>query len=196
MKQVNVVHGILVAIGLSVIALFLFPALILLFSKIAAAKLLFIVVGYIYICSLLDAGRGRAGMVVLGCGTLLVLIATGLFSSLLTLVVVGTGVLWFTRSALVYRSVLGWILDAALCVLAFGAAAWGGSISGSVIAAIWCFFLVQALWVFVPKWIDFGRKEVEDSPASPCAAPNSAEARFQRAHRAAERALEALFVTN
>jgi hypothetical protein len=96
-----------------------------------------------------------------------------------------TLLIWLLRSLYYYSSVLPSLLDLALGMLAAAATGWAATHSGSVLLATWCFFLVQAAFVAIPR--DCTRRQRE-----PAGAATGNEA-FERARRQADAALRQLF---
>jgi hypothetical protein len=76
------------------------------------------------------------------------------------------------------------LIDLGLSGLSLAAAIWAAHQSGSVFLTVWCFFLVQALFVHIPTHIGRrGEPDHEDLEGAH---------RFERAHHAAESALRKL----
>ncbi len=74
-------------------------------------------------------------------------------------------------------------MDLGLCVLSLITFSWAFMRTGSVFAATWSYFLVQALWVAIPPSIQ--RRNATQEPAS-------GNERFERARRQADEALRQL----
>ena len=89
-----------------------------------------------------------------------------------------------TRSLYFYSSVLPALTDLMLSGLGLAAAVWAAGQTGSVFLSLWCFFLVQALFVVIPTRI---RRRHSESSLGPDGLD-----RFQRAHRSAEAAVRRL----
>ena len=94
------------------------------------------------------------------------------------------GAIWLVRSLYFYSGVVPALMDLGISALSVSAMAWAISRSGSVFLATWCFFLVQALFVAIPKRI--GRRPGTGQDG------HDSEARFQHAYRAAEAAVRRL----
>lgn len=92
------------------------------------------------------------------------------------------GAVWLVRSLYYYSGLVAALADLALSALGAAFAVWAAQRTGSPLLALWCFFLVQAFHVLIPR-----------SPARRGAAafagPDDA---FARAHRAAEAAVRRL----
>lgn len=97
-------------------------------------------------------------------------------------VLVHLGLLWLARSLYYCSGLLPALADLSLVLLGAAFAAWAALRSESAWLALWCFFLVQALRVAVPK--SLARR----------GAPTADDAgdAFARAHRAAEGAVRRL----
>jgi hypothetical protein len=92
------------------------------------------------------------------------------------------GLLWLLRSLYFHTGVLQAGMDLGLHVLAFASAVWAAAQTNSVFLSVWCFFLVQALFVCIPGV----RRESENQPSI------IPESRFDRAHRDAQSAVRRL----
>jgi hypothetical protein len=95
------------------------------------------------------------------------------------------GALWLVRSVYFYSSALSALIDLALNVVAVASAYWAAVHTGSVFLTLWCFFLVQALFVAIPPEL---RRQSRRSPVSH---PNTEN--FERARLRAEKAIRQLF---
>jgi len=107
------------------------------------------------------------------------LIPPGLFLFLLA----HMGLIWLLRCCYCHQSLLAVLLDAGLQGASLVAALWALQHTGSVMLSLWCFFLVQALFVIIPDQL---------SGASDALFTEAADTGFQRAHRSAESALRRL----
>jgi len=94
------------------------------------------------------------------------------------------GLVWLIRSLYFYSSALSALADLGLNLASLAAAIWAATESGSPFLSIWCFFLVQALFVAIPVRMDDNRLERQSE--------GDHEDRFERAHRAAQAALRRL----
>lgn len=93
--------------------------------------------------------------------------------------------IWLVRSLYFYSGMLPALMDLGLSALGVSATVWAITRSGSVFLAVWCFFLVQALFVAIPPAI----KSRRQSPADIA----SDNATFETAKRQADQALRQLF---
>jgi hypothetical protein len=96
------------------------------------------------------------------------------------------GALWLLRSLFFHSSLFSAGADLGLGLLALAAAVWAVVHTGSLLLGIWCFFLVQALFVVIPASLvrssAIGRQPGEDP--------------FDHAHRVAEAAVRRLSSTH
>ena len=93
--------------------------------------------------------------------------------------------IWLIRSLYRYSSFIPTLFDLALNAIAVSAAVWAFVHTGSTFAAIWCFFLTQALSSELPA-TQGGHKDQSDKRGQP-------SGNFQRAQKSAEAALQQLF---
>jgi len=145
-----------------------------------AARLTTLLVGFGYLAYLLRRSPERAGRVV-AVGTWFA--AAGLlwlaWPPLPFYVLAHLGLLWLARSLYLHHGPLAALMDLGLTGLALIAGLGAWLHTGSVFLAVWCLFLVQALFVLIPSRPG-PRKAFEE------------EDRFERAHRSAEAAVRKL----
>ena len=90
--------------------------------------------------------------------------------------------IWLVRSLYFHASAFAALADLLLSGLALGAGIWAAEQSGSVFMTLWCFFLVQALFVCIPG--NLPRPQASD-------AAQMADD-FSQAHQAAQAAVRRL----
>jgi hypothetical protein len=103
----------------------------------------------------------------------------------MTVVLVAVALIWGIRAYTYGRSPVAWLLHGGLCLLGLGAALWAYAHSGSIVLAVWSFFLLQALFVCVPPRL--AQQPVEEGVTGGQEADG-----FARAHQAAQKALDRL----
>ncbi|MCK4864742.1 MAG: hypothetical protein KAT06_04895 [Gammaproteobacteria bacterium] len=108
--------------------------------------------------------------------------------SLLLYIIIQIFIIWIIRSLYFYNSIFSALIDLTLMGMSLVVAVWALLISDSVFLSFWCFFLMQALFVFIPK--NFIGKNKSDlvSPIN--------DDKFKHAHRAAEIAVSKLINPN
>ena len=93
------------------------------------------------------------------------------------------GLLWLIRSAYFYSGLLPAVADLLLSGFSIAVGIWAASRSGSLGLSVWTFFLVQSLFVFIPRTVSkpetVGRRRSGQDP-------------FDKARRSAEAALRRL----
>ena len=189
MKAPGMLEGITLAIGASVAGGVLAALLPILFSEYASAQILISILGLGYLIYLLKRSNERTGRVVMVALWLIasltcMLLDTSLFGTLL----VQAALIWIVRSLYFQASVLPALLDLGLVALGLLASAWAILQTGSVVTAIWCFFLTQSLFVLIPG---FAGTRDDASYFSPVGSD-----RFQSAHRVALDAVRKLSTIN
>ncbi len=93
-------------------------------------------------------------------------------------------IIWILRSLYFYSSLLSSLTDLILTGLSISAAIWAGLHTGTLFLALWSFFLMQSLFVLIPKSlkplnIDNGAAELD----------NDSNDAFNRAYQTAKHAL-------
>lgn len=185
MKQPTFIEGVSVALIAGISATVLFTALISILPMESVIKLLIALFSLGYISYLLSRSQERLGRVSLISGWSLIAAAIWVFAPSLALYgLVHLGLIWLVRSLYHYSSLLSALADLGLNAIALAAATWAALQTESLFITAWCFFLTQALFVYIPP------KLFRNKPAPAGIGVN--EDRFQQAHRAAETALHQL----
>ncbi len=185
MKQPTFPEGVAVALAASLAGGVLYTALDTVFPGVPVLRLLIAAIGLVYVVYLLGRSTERVGRVTAAAAWLLVAgVLWFTHPPLLLYVCVHLGVIWLIRSLYFYSSALSALADLGLNGLGLAAGIWAVTRTGSVLLGIWCFFLVQALFVFIPKSV---RRKSGAGPAGP-----ASEDRFQHAYRVAETAVRKL----
>ena len=189
MRTPTFFEGVIVAIAASVAGAALFTALGLVFPAALVVQLLVAGIGLGYVVYLLSRSRERVGRIAMLALWAVAATATWFVAPSLTLYVLAhLGLVWVVRSLYFYASALPALVDLGLNGLAFASAVWAATATHSIFLSIWCFFLVQALFVFIPRRLRrsgrAGRPERGDDD------------RFQHAYRVAESALQKLSSVN
>lgn len=140
-------------------------------------------IGYLMIRSRERLGRLTVFSVWFG-ATLLSMIFV---PSLVMFALMQLGMIWVIRSLYYYNSVLAALADLGLIGLSTAIALWAWLNTHSLFLAMWCFFLVQALFVLIPK--QFKTQNSKDLNS------NHASDRFEHAYLAAEQAVRQLTLT-
>jgi hypothetical protein len=176
-------EGVAVALIASLVAAILYTVSAPMFGNTAALRVIIGGLALSYVLYLLRRSPSRngrlVGIVMWGFAAAILTYAT---NTLLAYTAGHLLLIWIVRSFNFYTSLLVAMLDLGLSVLSLLAAVWASLNTGSVAAAIWCTFLVQSLFVFLPR-VGIRRSHPETSPP---------EDSFQRALRVAEDAVSKL----
>ena len=106
----------------------------------------------VYLLYLLRRSRARVGRILVIAGWALASLACWVLDvALLQQVLIQAGIVWLVRSLYFHGSLFSAVLDFGLVSAGLAAAAWAMSNTGSLVAALWCFFLVQALFCWLPQ---------------------------------------------
>jgi hypothetical protein len=183
MQRPSVFEGIGVALVISLIASPLGSMVSLWRGGPMGGKLCLVAITYIYIVYLLTQSPKHTGRTLLA-----VLSALALMGSVLLetrwVVLVAMALIAGIRACAYSRSLLPGLLHGGLCLLGLGAALWAYRHSGSLMLTVWSFFLLQALFVWIPLRLR--------SPAATTPGEAGEEDGFIKAHQAAQQALARL----
>lgn len=183
MSRPNFVNGVLLALVLAPAGAASFAALALISAPGPALRIVIAALGALYVAYLLRAAQARVGRPSVAALWLAAAAALWFAAPPLGLYLVAhVALVWGVRVLYHHAGVLAALLDAAVSALALAAAVWAALGTHSVLLAVWCFFLVQALFTAIPG-----------SPAHPqTGGEPQARLRFRRAQRTAEAALARL----
>jgi len=185
MKRPTFFEGVGVALAASLTGAVLFGVLASVFAGGLVMRLLIAGMALAYVLYLLRRSRERVGRIVVVAGWLLAAAVIGfLHPPLVLYLVLHIGLIWLIRSLYFYNSALSSLADLGLTGLALTAAVWALTSTGSLLLGLWCFFLVQALFVTIPN----------NLPRETAEAPSVAdgEDHFQHAYQVAQAALRKL----
>ena len=184
-KQATFLDGVAVAFVAAISAAVLLTALPQVFGMDIAFRLVVSAIGFGYILYLLHRSHEPVGRIaVIALWTVLTTVVWLLNLPLLAYMGVQLGAIWLIRSLYFYTSVLSAFADLGLSGMSLLTAFWAVSWTGSIFLSLWCFFLLQSLFVFIPaSW----KAKTFKGKKSP-----SGENPFDLAHRAAEAAVHKL----
>lgn len=187
MKRPTFIHGVGVAFLLSFFGAALFAALGPFLGGALLLRALIPLLGFAYVLYLLGRSGARTGRVMtIAFWALAAGITWFMAPPLPIYLMVHAALVWLIRSLYFYDSFTPALMDLGLSTMSIAAAVWAVTRSGSIFLAIWCLFLVQALFAIIPRSIE---------PAKAHAERRTDDA-FQRAQRNAEAALRRLSANN
>ena len=185
MKQPTFAEGVGVATAASLTGSILYTAMNVVLPGVPVLRLLIAAIGLAYCIYLLSRSPERVGRIT--AVAIWVLTASVLWFTqppLLLYVCMHLGMIWLVRSLYFYASALSALTDLGLNGLSLAAAIWAVTRTDSVFLGIWCFFLVQALFVLIPKSVTHNSGRAQ--------AGHDANDRFQHAYRVADAAVRKL----
>jgi hypothetical protein len=177
MKYPGIIDGVMVAV---IIAVGVGIATLALGGFTTLGELLNLVLPWatlVYLVYLFKRSDARIGRVVAIAAWAVVSLACWLFDLHLSQQALAqAGIVWLVRSLYFHNSILAALLDLGLVGTGLLAGAWALINTGSAAAALWSFFLLQALFCWIPAF-DPSRDRVGRDDAE--------TASFQSAHRVA-----------
>jgi len=185
MKAPTFLEGVAVALVASLVGSVLYTALTPTFASAAVLRLLIAGIGLGYLLYLLRRSHERVGRITVVALWVLAAVVLWLLHPPLPLyLVLHIGLVWLVRSLYFYASVVSALTDLGLSSLSLAAAIWAATHTGSLFLSVWCFFLLQALFVSIPH--ELSGKAAQRQPVA------DRDDRFQHAQRAAEAAVRKL----
>ncbi|MBT2971899.1 MAG: hypothetical protein KME56_03765 [Candidatus Thiodiazotropha sp. (ex Ctena orbiculata)] len=185
MRRPSFLEGVAVALIATIGIGVLFDPLTMLFASGFVLRMLIAVAGLLYVVYLLRRSGekvGRISSISLWLMSAALIWLMGL--SLPVYLMAHLGLVWLIRSLYFYASLISALADLALLSFGLAAALWAMLQTGSLLLGVWCFFLVQALFVFIPSsWRRAGK---------PGTHLDGADDPFQQAYRTAQAALTKL----
>jgi hypothetical protein len=186
MKRHSFPNGVCFAAVLALLASIATTVFTPILSAVVLYKLLVPALSLAYIVYFLARCPEKVGRVTaLALWTAVAAGASIMEPSLTLYIALHVGAVWLIRSIYTYSSIVSALMDLGLNVTAVSSMYWAAMHSGSIFLAIWCFFLVQALFVAIPPAVTRqpGRKTAPDPDIE----------QFERARRRADAALRQLF---
>lgn len=176
-------EGVLVALIASVFAVVFHTVCAPLVGSASALRIIIGTLALGYVAYLLKRSPRRQGrLAAMTMWALATVIAAWAIDSLLLYAAAHLLLIWLLRSFNFYTSLLAASVDLGLSLLSLLVAVWASMTSGHLGTAVWCAFLVQAMFVFIPRSGWRWAMPIAKSPTD----------RFQHAFRAAEAAVAKL----
>ncbi|PVV10938.1 MAG: hypothetical protein B6D77_07620 [gamma proteobacterium symbiont of Ctena orbiculata] len=185
MKRPSLMQGVGVALVATIGGGVLFSALTTVFVTDFILRLLIAGMGLLYVLYLLYRSGEKVGRFT--SMSIWLVAAVGIWLMGLSLpiyLMAHLGLVWLLRSLYFYSSLISALVDMGLVLFGLAAAVWAMLQTGNLFLSVWSFFLVQALFVFIPNTWQRSGKSINTV--------NVAEDRFQLAHRTAQAALTKL----
>ena len=183
MSRPSFLFGVIVAVALSFIASAVIATLTPFVGVAAVWRLLVPLLALAYLVLLFRHCDERLGRVTTLTAWLLLAVVTWWFAPPAPVyLLIHVTAIWLIRSLYFYAGLVPALLDFGLTALSVCAAVWAAVHTGSLFAAVWCFFLGQALFVAIPRSIRRDHSTSVDT-----------EVRFDTAERRAEAALQRLY---
>lgn len=185
MKQPTFFEGAVLGLLASLVGSSGYSALISIFHVDFSLRILVALLSFAYLLYLISRSRERIGRI----STVTVWLITATSVWFLPLpwpiyLLLHLGLIWLVRTLYFHAGFLAALADLGLLALGGLAALWALNQSNSPFLALWCFFLIQALFVVIPKQL-YPRSGVhphgEDSQDT-----------FQKAYRNAQAAVRKL----
>jgi hypothetical protein len=185
MKRPSFLQGVGVALLATIGGGVLFSALTTVFVSDFVLRLLIALTGLLYVLYLLHRSGEKVGRITSISAWLFAVAVIWLMGLSLPLYLIAhLGLVWLIRSLYFYSSLISALVDFGLVLFGLASAVWAVLQTGNLFFGVWCFFLVQALFVVIPTtW----KRSSKQSTVT-----NSSEESFQHAYRTAEAALTKL----
>ena len=189
MKQATFAEGVVIALISSIAIAAIFSVMSSFYLGESFLRLTVAMLSFAYIIYLLMRTKERIGRVTAMLAWFVITSATLVFvPSVFVYLVTQLLLIWLLRSLYFYNSLFSSFCDLGLMLMSVLIAFWTWSVTSSVFLTFWCFFLMQALFVFIPKNIFSKRERVVKEDIE--------NDRFEYAHQAAETALAKLLHNN
>ena len=152
MKQATFPEGVTIALIASITVAALFSVMSSLFIGGNVFMLLVAAISFFYIVYLLLRSREREGRItVIASWFVITLVSLIFVSSLFLYLAIQLFMIWLVRSLYFYNSIFSALIDLAMTVMSLVVALWVLTVSDSLFLSFWSFFLMQALFVYIPK---------------------------------------------
>ena len=189
MKQATFADGVGIALLSSVIVAAVFMTMSSVFIGGDLFRLLISMLSFFYMLYLFSRSGSRIGKVTTIFIWFVITFSALVFvHSIIMTIAIHLLMIWLIRSLYFYNSLFSSFIDLALTILSLMIAVWVWSFSGSLFLSFWCFFLMQALFVFIP--ISFSSNQKSSG------LNKHDNDRFEHAYRAAELAVRNISINH
>jgi len=189
MKKATFTEGVGIALIASIAVASLFTVMSSLFIGSNLFRLLVAGIAFAYILYLFMRSKERVGRVTVVVSWFVITLMSLVFiESLIIYLAIQLFMIWLMRSLYFYNSVFSALIDLVVTGMSLVVSMWALSVSGSLFLTFWSFFLVQALFVYIPK--NFSTKKKSEF------IHQTENDKFEYAHHAAEVAVEKLLKTH
>jgi hypothetical protein len=183
-KRPGFFEGVIIALAFSLLG----GAVFTMFHPFVAAgfltRLIVSALAFCYILYLLWRSQERTGRVTVVIAWLIASITIWVFSpSILLYVMLHLALIWLVRSLYFHAGIVPSLLDLGLTGIALLLALAAGLHTQSLFIGLWCFFLCQALFVYIPATLQRKARSTRQTRH---------EDRFERAHQVAVAAVRKL----
>jgi hypothetical protein len=186
MKRPTFIEGAVFALAVSTVGSVLLPVLSWTLPTATVLRLLIAGIGFSYVIYLLSRNDERIGRVITLAVWSVAALAAWIFApSIVLYALLHLALVWLIRSLYFYSSTLSALLDLGLSGFSLATTLWVASWTGSFFMTLWCFFLMQALFVAIPSNWKSGQAK-GDRPDD--------DNRFELAYRAAQSAVRKLSI--
>ena len=152
MKKATFFEGVGFALISSIVVAVIFTAMSHIFLNGTIFRLLIAGLSFSYLIYLFLRSNECTGKVtIISIWFAITIVSLMFVSSLLLYITIQLFMIWIMRSLYFYNSVFSALTDLVLTGMSLLVAIWAMSVSGSIFLSFWCFFLMQALFVFIPK---------------------------------------------
>lgn len=187
MKRPHLSEGILVAVLASLVISVIFTVLSAFFPTRWLLQLLIAGASFAYVCYLLARSQEKIGRLTAVVVWAIIAILTWLFSpSMIISLFIHLGMIWLVRALYYYTSLVIALLDLGLVLFGMAAAIWTMMYTNSLLLGVWCFFLIQSLFVLLPADLKSGFLKKSGESTLPTVRPADA---FEQAYTSARSAL-------
>lgn len=180
MQRPTFLEGVGIALLISLITSPLAALLHLWVGGFLGVAVFVVTLTYLYIVYLLARSRKTTGRMTLA-GLSAVLLSGSLVLPAPWVGLSALALMAAMRACAYSRSICSSLLHGLLCLFGLGVALWAYRQSGSLFLTVWSFFLLQALFVYIPAHLPKSQE-----------APVPGEDPFSQAHQAAQQALARL----
>jgi len=183
-KSISMKESLLLAVIMTLVSTLLVSILGSLFGAELAIKLATTGISLVYMTYLLSRSQCKTGQIAItGIWAALTLMSMIIVDAPLIFIGLQVGSLWLVRSLYYYNSILSALGDLLLISAGFTTAAWAWTMTHSLLMSFWSLFLVQALFVLIPK-------QFNSQGSTTSSQHHRTRDPFEHAHQVAEAALK------
>ncbi|WP_444995242.1 hypothetical protein [Aliikangiella sp. IMCC44359] len=165
MKTISLTQSIFIGLCLSIVGAVGFQTMSWVLPEGDVLQIILSTINFVYIAYLLFNSSHKTGrlscLILYSTANIILLLA---FISHEILLIFLCSSIWLARSIFFQKNLLASIIDALLILIGYSVALWTLSTTHSWFLTLWCFYLIQTLFIYIPQLTRIKKKQDNSLP--------------------------------